>query len=129
MDYRYVSLPLSSKVDGLYYQTIYQQTTPFYDPHKRPKTELTVIDPRHPLFNRRFTILSMSDIHLSQGHVYVIYRDGVTLRIPFSATDLFTESFSLPSSKLTASSIKELISLAKEFPLLCQSNPKEFGKP
>ena len=71
----------------------------------------------------------MSDIHLSQGHVYVIYRDGVTLRIPFAATDLFAESFSLPSSKLTASSIKEFISLAKEFPLLCQSNPKEFGKP
>ncbi len=108
-------------------QTIYQQTTPFQNPIRKLKAEITVIDPRHPLFNRRFQVLSSSDPHFSQGHVYVIYREGVTLRIPFSATDILDQHFSLPSSKLTASSIREIVSLAEQCNLLRDQTPVKFG--
>jgi hypothetical protein len=113
-------------VCGLYYRTIYQQNTPFHNPIDKSKTEVTVIDPRHPLFNKTFYILSMSDPDFSQGHVYVIYREGVTLRIPFNATDI-AGNFCISSAKLTASSIEELVSLAQECNLLCRPTLVKSG--
>jgi hypothetical protein len=68
----------------------------------------------------------MSDPDFSQGHVYVIYREGVTLRIPFSATNL-TGNFCISSSKLTASSIEELVLLAQECNALCHPIPQKSG--
>ncbi len=97
-------------------RTIYQQDTPFNDIDQRSHTdlEITVTDPRHPLFNRRFPILWKSHANFSQGHVYVIYCEGITLRIPLEATNLCSSPFSSSPSKLTESSIKELITVAQE---------------
>jgi hypothetical protein len=68
----------------------------------------------------------MSDPVFSQGHVYVIYREGITLRIPFSATDL-AGHFCVSSSKLTASSIEELVLLAQECNGLCHATQQKSG--
>lgn len=91
------------------------------------RAEVTVIDPRHPLFNRTFPILSMSNHHFSQGHVYVIYREGVTLRIPLSATNI-TGNPSSALAKLTKASLEDLVSLAEEYNMLCPITLKKSGK-
>jgi len=109
------------------YRTIYQQNTPFHNPIDKSKTEITVIDPRHPLFNRSFPILSISDPNFSQGHAYVIYREGVTLRIPFSVTDIGGNCCTFVSKKLTASAIEELVSLAQECNIPCHQTPMKSG--
>lgn len=119
--------PLSSRVDDPNYQTIYQQSTLFHNPIDKSKTEITVIDPRHPLYNRTFSILSVSDPNFSQGHAYVIYREGVTLRIPFSVTDIFGHDCTFIATKLTSSSIEALVSLAQECKIPCHPTPTKSG--
>jgi len=47
-----------------------------------------VTDPAHPLFGRRFRVLSISHPPQAPGHVVVAYRDFMRLRLPVRATDL-----------------------------------------
>jgi hypothetical protein len=68
----------------------------------------------------------MSNTHFSQGHVYVVYREGVTLRIPFSATNIIGNSCSA-LVKLTRTSLEELVSLAEEYNV-CLITPEKSGK-
>lgn len=78
------------------------------------------------LFNRQVQILSSGDPHFSQGYVYE-YRKDITLRIPFSATDILDQHFSLPLSKLMASSMKVIIFFAKECHVLCHPTLVKYG--
>ncbi len=94
---------------------------------EKERTEVTITDPRHPLFKRTFPILSMSNPHFSQGHIYVIYREGVTLRIPLLSTDIIDNSYS-SAIKLTRVSLEELVSLAEEYKILCPITLKKSGK-
>jgi hypothetical protein len=49
------------------------------------------------------------------GQVTVVYRDDVLLKIPLVATSLYPGSPRLPSSKLSADSVRELVRVAREF--------------
>jgi hypothetical protein len=61
-------------------------------------------------------------------HVLVSYRENINLRIPLEATNLVASQLAVPS-KLTLSTLQELLSLAEECEvLLCPSNPKRFGE-
>ena len=105
--------------------TSYQQDTPFYNLFGKEITEIRVTDPKHPLFNRSFQVLSFVDSHLTQGYVRVIYREHVPMRIPITATDL-ASNFCTTVTKLTRSSIEELVFLAQECNV-CPINPMESG--
>jgi len=47
-----------------------------------------ITDPTHPLFGRRFDIVSVDTVTCGESRVRVKYRFGLTLVLPISVTDL-----------------------------------------
>jgi hypothetical protein len=85
-----------------------------------------VTDQTHPLFGRRFKVVSVTTPCNASGHVFVRYREKIVLRIPITATNLAH----LPPTtraKLTSQALEELISLANQYEVLCQSNHGTSG--
>ncbi len=75
-------------------------------------------DAAHPLFGRRFPLISVSRSPSGQANAYVVYRDYMTLRIPLKSTDLGSAHSSL-STKLSLPSLDEIINLFKDSEELC----------
>ncbi|MCA1837721.1 MAG: hypothetical protein LC674_02825, partial [Actinobacteria bacterium] len=77
-------------------------------------------DPTHPLFGRRFEILSVHDSPGSVGHVLVSYCDYFALRIALQATNLAPSPRrpSSPATKLTSQAVTELAQLADQCEVL-----------
>jgi hypothetical protein len=101
-------------------QTIEQLNTPVNNPPLDDPTEVEVTDPTHPLFGRRFALLSTRPRPHSVGYLFVAYRDSMVLRIPQDATNLLSPSPEAePRTKLTSHAINELISLAEQCEVLC----------
>ena len=71
-------------------------------------------DPTHPLYGRRFRVLSISHPPQRPGHVVVAYRDFMRLRIPVPATNLGSNNLSSPRTTLTRAAVLELLALLKE---------------
>jgi hypothetical protein len=99
-------------------QTIHQLATPFKNPEVGEPEEVEVIDPRHPLFGRRFPLLSRSTSPHSPGQVLVRYRQFMTLRLPRASTTLAPARPNIPT-KLTAEAVHALIQLAEDCEVLC----------
>ena len=72
----------------------------------------------HPLFGRCFPVLSLSSPLQGQGHVLVVYREYMTLRIPLAATNLAPPRPEA-QTKLTFEALTELISLVEQCEVLC----------
>lgn len=89
-------------------------------------TFIEVSDPTHPLFGRRFQVLSITSPLNSSGHVFVAYRQKMVLRIPVTATNLAPPRVLL-LSKLTSQAVEEFISLARQCEVLCQPDHKSSG--
>lgn len=75
---------------------------------------VTVTDPTHPLYRRCFDLVSAGGLHRPGGCILVHYREGILLRIRAGATDLHGERLSVPSSKLSLDSIRDLLRLTRE---------------
>lgn len=88
--------------------------------------EIEITDPTHPLFGRRFPLLSISSAQQSDGFVQVIYRQYIALRIPIPATNL-VPSQPRSQTKLTLAALTELIELAEQCEVLCPTSPKKSG--
>jgi hypothetical protein len=73
-----------------------------------------VTDPTHPLYGRRFRVLSISHPPQRSGHVVVAYRDFMRLRIPVQATNLAPDHTPLPRTKWTRAALLDLLALMKE---------------
>jgi hypothetical protein len=73
-----------------------------------------VTDPTHPLFGRRFPVLSVTHPPGRLGQVLVAYGQGACLRIPVLATDLAPCTSARPRTKLTRAALLDLLSLVKE---------------
>ena len=117
----------STLADGIYdIPTIHQLNTPLNNPLVKQVTEVEVTDPTHPLFGRRFPVLSISSAPNSVGYVYVTYREYITLRIPRDATNLAPARSTL-ETKLTVAAVEQLVSVARECEVLCQENQKMSG--
>ena len=82
-------------------------------------------DPTHPLFGRRFPLLSVSSRPNATGYVYVSYREYMILRIPKDATNLAPTRSTL-RTKLTANAVEQLISVAEECKVLCKIQRPEY---
>jgi hypothetical protein len=89
-------------------------------------TELTVTDPTHPLFGRRFPVRSMGVPEHGAIYVSVVYRDTMTLRIPLAATNLTAPQPGSPT-KLTLDAVLELVTLAEQCEAVCPSDPAMSG--
>ena len=75
---------------------------PCPQPTGRRPGRVEVTDPGHPLFGRRFALVSTRPRPHSVGYIFVAYRDTMVLRIPQAATSLVTPPpESQPLTKLT----------------------------
>jgi len=73
-----------------------------------------VVDPAHPLFGQRFELLSATRGLSDAPHVFIRFRDGITLRVPLRATSLSPCAQEFPRAKLSLIAVQELLALVKE---------------
>jgi hypothetical protein len=95
--------------------------TPVRLPTERQE-QVTVTDPAHPLYGRTFAVVASPGTVGAYGQVTVAYRDDILLKIPVVATSLHPTSERLPSSKLSADSVRELVRVAREL-----ESPEKHG--
>ena len=88
-------------------RTIPQLNTLFNNPNEGDQTEIEVTDPTHPLYGRRFALISMSSPLHGPGSAFVSYREYMVLRLPVAATTL-APSRPVISTKLTPDAIRSL---------------------
>src|SRR5262244_35574 len=118
----------ASGCGGRYCRTTEHLNTPLNNPPIDDLAEVEVTDPSHPLFGRRFVLLSTRPRSHSMGYIFVAYRDTMVLRIPQTATNLVSPPpESAPLSKLTSHAITELISLAEQCEVLCPATQPKSG--
>ena len=112
--------------------TTHQVNTPLnHQEPEAPAEEVEVTDPAHPLFGRRFEILSVHDAPGLVGHVHVSHRGHMHIRIELRATDLAPSPPPLPATKLTSQAVIELAQLAGQCEVLYAAQPAQrcLGKP
>jgi hypothetical protein len=85
-----------------------------------------VTDPTHPLFGRRFRVLTLSHPPQRPGHVLVAYQDGMRLRIPVLATNLVPRPLTT-RCKLTPDALRHLLALVQECQRSCPDHPNGSG--
>src|SRR3954471_7070502 len=95
--------------------------TPLNNPPESPSEEVEVTDPTHPLFGRRFTVLSVTRNPRGPAFVLVAYRDAMRLRIPVSSTSLAPSQIRPLRTKWTREAVQELLSLVTEGDTSCHS--------
>jgi hypothetical protein len=88
--------------------------------------EIEVTDPTHPLFGRRFPVRQIGDTQRGATHVFVAYREYMTLRIPLHMTTLIPTQPATPT-KLTLDAVQELVILAEQVQLSCLHDPLTSG--
>jgi hypothetical protein len=93
--------------------------TPLNNPPEAPSEEVEVTDPTHPLFGRRFAVLSVTRNPRGPAFVFVAYRDAMRLRILVSSTDLAPSQARTLRTKWTREAIQELLSLVAEGDTSC----------
>jgi hypothetical protein len=101
--------------------------TPVNNPPVDDPAEVEVTDSSHPLYGRRFALLSTRPRPHSEGYVFVAYRDTMVLRIPQAATSLVMPAEPPPLTKLTSHAITELISCAEQCEVLCPATQPNSG--
>jgi hypothetical protein len=94
-------------------RTIPQLTTLFNNPEEKDRTEIEVSDPTHPLFGRRFPLISVSAPLHGVGFAFVSYREHMVLRLPVASTTL-ASSRPVISTKLTLDEVSELMTIAED---------------
>ncbi len=88
---------------------------------------IEVTDPTHPLFGRRFQVLSISHPPQRPGHIVVTYRGSLRLRIPVPATDRIPDNAARSRTKFTRDALLELLALWKECQTPCTDHPEPSG--
>jgi hypothetical protein len=112
----------------LKYRTIPQLNTPFNYPNIEETTEVEIIDPTHPLFGRRFRLLSVSTPLHNSSTVTVSYNGYMSLRIPLLSTNIVIVR-PMQRTKLTPESLNEFISTVGQWEgNICYMNQKESGE-
>ncbi len=86
------------------------------------------MDPRHPLYRRRFRLLSVVRGRRSAGFVYVEYRLDVSLILPISATSLQATVAHIVPTKLSLEALGDLVTVAEGREGECRSSPAMSGE-
>jgi hypothetical protein len=113
VDQRYAALPQRLTCRAGCGQTIYQLNTLFNNPDEKDRTEIEVSDPTHPLYGRRFALISVSAPLQGAGFAFVSYQEHMVLRLPVTSTTLVS-SRPVISTKLTLDAVKELMTIAED---------------
>jgi hypothetical protein len=104
--------------------------TPFHDPVVGDVIEIEVIDLRHPLFGRRFPLVSVNRLRaMDGGYVLVAYQGRMRLKLPLAATSLTPRRMMDGEwSKLTVEAVREFVTLAEDSGVVaCSSDPNASG--
>ncbi|WP_459903988.1 hypothetical protein, partial [Desulfosarcina cetonica] len=98
---------------------IYQLDTLINNPPADGLTEVEVIDPTHPLYGRRFPLISVTH-HPPIGpcHVIVAYQKDIHKHIPISATNLSVNPIPLCQTKISFEAVSELVGLIRQLGVL-----------
>ena len=108
-----------------YCRRIRQLTTPVDNSLDDTLEIVTVHDPTHPLYGKRFLVASRPTRPDAQGlHLLVFLRDTVQLRLPLSVTLPVTPEQA--GTKLTPDAVAELVATAQVWGLW-QSDPQSCG--
>lgn len=88
-----------------------------------------MIEPRHPLFGRRFRLVSITGALVSAGYARAEYRPGITLMLPLPVTSLWPHPERCAMrTKLSAEVLRELVAIAGESEGACPLSPATSGK-
>ena len=107
-------------------QTTHKLNTPLNNPDSQALPEIEITDPTHPLFGRRFPVITRPNFPLRPDLVVVAYRPSMFLRIPVAVTSLIA-SPPVVRTKLTLAAVREVVELATQCEGLCPSNPTISG--
>ena len=90
--------------------------------------DITIVDPRHPLYGRRFRLWETTRGLRTDGHALVVYRPGILLKLPITVTSLvpFQGSETVPT-KLSVDGLCDLIDVAGTSEDVWPSSPPKFG--
>jgi hypothetical protein len=90
--------------------------------------EVEVVDPAHPLYRRRFRVVSVIRESRTARIVRVEWRFGLTLLLPLSVTDIgaFEEPRTM-RTKLSVEALEDLVAVAEASEGACLSSPKTSG--
>ena len=83
-------------------------------------------DPTHPLFQRKFRVLSVSRGTYGPVQITVRFRDDLTLRLPQQSTSMSGLVKVPVRSKLTAEAVRDLLAFVKENES-CPRQPRKSG--
>ena len=101
---------------------------PGSDGHMAAGEAVEVVGPTHPLYGRRFPLLSITDALRSAGYARVEYRQGVVLMLPLPVTSLgLNPVWRTVRTKLNIEALTELVSVAGESERACPSSPATSG--
>ena len=89
---------------------------------------VTVTDPGHPLYGRRFALTSAAAGSGAGGYRHVAHRGGKLSRLRVTAQSLHPLPRGLAGTKLTLEATRELLRLAAEGEHLCRSAPARSGQ-
>ena len=107
-----------------------QRTTLLNTSLKNPPEpdEIEVVDPAHPLFGRKFRLVSRPrPSPTGPDFVLVAYRDSMLLKLAVLATNLTSVPLSTARTKFTVQALEELLSLVKECESPCCPIPSISG--
>ena len=99
---------------------------PFQNREASSPDEIVVTDPTHPLFGRRFPVVSVSTSAQARGFVLVMYRSTMLLRIPIPATSLRPVRRGI-ATKLTLEAVTDFLACAGESEDACPSTRATSG--
>jgi hypothetical protein len=86
-----------------------------------------ITDLTHPLWGRRFELAPQHHARGNPEHLFLRYRDGIVLRVPFSASSLSTWNSDTPVAKLSVVAVEEIVALVKEYES-CRRPSKKSGR-
>src|SRR6185503_4001300 len=97
--------------------------TPIADGDLSGAEEIEVTDPRHPLYGRRFRLLTVTSGVRSAQLARVVYRPDIFLLLPISVTSLHPPATRSAPTKLCLEALEDLLCVTAEHEGECRSTP------
>jgi hypothetical protein len=108
--------------------TTTHKDTPIADGDLSGAEEIEVTDPRHPLYGRRFRLLTVTSGVRSAQLARVVYRPDIFLLLPISVTSLHPPTTRSVPTKLCLEALEDLLRVTAEREEECQSTPTTSGE-
>ena len=109
-------------------RTTTHRDTPIADGDLSGAEEIAVTDPGHPLYGRRFRLLTVTSGVRSAQLARVVYRPGIFLLLPISVTSLHPPATRSVPTKLCLEALEDLLRVTAEGEEECRSTPTTSGE-